>query len=324
MSASLRDLKLFVAAYEERSFTSAALREGATQSGVSQHIAKLEALLRVKLFLRGTGGLVTTPAADAYYNRSVEVLRVHEGAHSALESYVRGLHGEIRIGLMPSMTRCVLAPALAKFIELHPNVTVRVLEGYSGVLIQQVKAGELEFAIVPSFSEVVGLKSRLMTMTPELQVSRRNSKKGKDPHVRLAATAPLKVVVPGKGNSRRRALDTYFSSNGVRVDRILELDAMLGTLDFIQNTDWAAILPAIMMSNPADHRAFDIRLIVDPPLTLNLILIEAARRPMSAAAEILLGLIKEETDRLNKPWLVARSNTSFSGKPKNGWRASRS
>jgi DNA-binding transcriptional LysR family regulator len=42
MSGSLRDIRLFIAAYEERSFTAAATRENATQSGVSQHIRKLE------------------------------------------------------------------------------------------------------------------------------------------------------------------------------------------------------------------------------------------------------------------------------------------
>ena len=50
MSASVRDIRLFVAAYEERSFTAAATREHATQSGVSQHIAKLEQHFRVALF----------------------------------------------------------------------------------------------------------------------------------------------------------------------------------------------------------------------------------------------------------------------------------
>ena len=44
MSGSLRDIRLFIAAYEERSFTAAAIRENATQSGVSQHIRKLEEL----------------------------------------------------------------------------------------------------------------------------------------------------------------------------------------------------------------------------------------------------------------------------------------
>jgi LysR family transcriptional regulator, nitrogen assimilation regulatory protein len=45
MKATIRDICLFVAVYEELSFTAAAEREGATQSGVSKHIGKLEELL---------------------------------------------------------------------------------------------------------------------------------------------------------------------------------------------------------------------------------------------------------------------------------------
>ena len=55
MTESLRDIRIFVAAYEERSFTAAAVREHATQSGVSQHIRKLEEGFRVKLFSREKG-----------------------------------------------------------------------------------------------------------------------------------------------------------------------------------------------------------------------------------------------------------------------------
>ncbi|HIC67388.1 MAG TPA: LysR family transcriptional regulator, partial [Paracoccus sp.] len=44
---SLRDISIFVAAYEERSFTAAAERENATQSGVSQHMRNLEYMLGV-------------------------------------------------------------------------------------------------------------------------------------------------------------------------------------------------------------------------------------------------------------------------------------
>jgi len=61
---SLRDIRIFLAAYEERSFTAAAIHEHATQSGVSQHIRKLEEGFRVKLFSRAKGQVSPTPAAD--------------------------------------------------------------------------------------------------------------------------------------------------------------------------------------------------------------------------------------------------------------------
>lgn len=302
MSGSLRDIRLFIAAYEERSFTAAAVRENATQSGVSQHIRKLEETFGVKLFSRDKARVMPTPAGDGYYQRCIDVLRAHEAADRVARSYATGLDGEIVIGLMPTMTRCALAPVLAKFIEAHPNLVVRVVEGYSAMLTQRVQANELDFAIVPAFSGGSGLKSRLFMRTPELLVS---SARSGLPHLkplRLSKLGPMKLVVPGQANTRRRLLETYFASNGVKVERLLELDAMLGTLDFISRTDWMTVLPGLMMADDNEPRLFTINPIVDPSFMLDLVLIEPSRRPISARAEAFLDLLEEEAIRLNRRW----------------------
>ena len=305
MSGSLRDMRLFVAAYEERSFTAAAARENATQSGVSQHIRKLEESLRVNLFARNRGRVIPTPAGDSYYQRCIEVLRAHEAAGRTVQAYARGLDGDIVVGLMPTMTRCALAPVLAAFIEAHPNVAVRVVEGYSAALTQQVQAGELDFAVVPAFSGAPGLKSRLFLRTPELLVSGPRSRLSHGEAVRLADLGRLKLVVPGKANTRRNLLETYFASNGVAVERLIELDAMLGTLDFVQRTDWMTILPAIMMADDGEPRPFTVSRIVEPIFSLDLVLIEPSRRPMSPAAEAFLTILDRESATLNARWVEA-------------------
>ena len=263
MSGSLRDIRLFIAAYEERSFTAAAVRENATQSGVSQHIRKLEETFGVKLFSRDKARVVPTPAGDGYYRRCIDVLRAHEAADRTVRGYATGLDGEIVVGLMPTMTRCALAPVLAKFIDTHPNLVVRVVEGYSAMLTQRVQANELDFAIVPAFSGGAGLKSSLFLRTPELLVSSTRSGLAQLAPLRLAELGPLKLVVPGQANTRRRLLETYFASNGVQVERLLELDAMLGTLDFISRTDWMTVLPGLddggRQRTPALHHQSDRR-----------------------------------------------------------------
>ena len=302
MSASLREIRLFVAAYEERSFTAAAKRENATQSGVSQHIRKLEDSLRVKLFARDKGRVVPTPAGDSYYRHCIELLGTYERATSAVQRHGKGLEGNIVIGLMPTMTRCALAPVLARFIDEHPNVVVRVVEGYSASLTGQVLAAELEFAIVPAFSGAPGLKSRLFLRTPELLVSGARSPFTHLAPVKLAELGPLKLVVPSKANTRRRLIETYLASNGVEIERLLELDAMLGTLDFVARTDWMAILPAVMMAAETRPRLFTVNPVVAPPLSLDLVLIEPSRRPMSAGARAFLEMLDEECAQLSRRW----------------------
>ncbi|MFC7398439.1 LysR family transcriptional regulator [Chelatococcus sp. GCM10030263] len=305
MIESLRDIRLFVAVYEERSFTAAAERENATQSGVSQHIRKIEERFGVRLFERGSGTVTATPAGDSYYRHCIEVLRMNEAAKRAVMSYGAGLDGEIVVGLMPTMTRSVLAPALARFVEVQPNVIVRIVEAFSAVLTQRVQTGELDFAIVPAAPGTVGIKSRLFAQTREVLVS--GAKRGLRhmTPVRLADLGPLKIAVPGRQNARRWNLETYWSSNGVIIERLLELDAMLGTLDFVASTDWVTILPGLMMAQDAgspDARSLVVNPLADPPLGLDLVLIEPARRPLSAAAEAFLDILDEETRRLTAPW----------------------
>ena len=72
MRQNPRSIQLFVAAYEEQSFTVAAQREHATQSGVSQHVSDLEDSLGVKLFFRSVGSVHPTPAGTAYYSACIE------------------------------------------------------------------------------------------------------------------------------------------------------------------------------------------------------------------------------------------------------------
>ena len=141
MSDTLLRLRLFAAVYEERSFTAAAERENATQSGVTQHVRKLEDAHGVSLFVRDGRTVRPTPAGDAYYGHCIEVLRAHERSRSAVREFKDTLSGEVVVGLTPTTTRGVLAPALARFVQSHPNVVVRVVDAYSDIVTDKLRTG---------------------------------------------------------------------------------------------------------------------------------------------------------------------------------------
>jgi LysR family transcriptional regulator, nitrogen assimilation regulatory protein len=308
---SLKDIRLFVAVYEERSFTTAALREHATQSGVSQHIRKLEEALGVQLFSRDKGQVSPSPAGDSYYQHCISVLRAHANATSAAKLYAKGLAGSIVVGLMPTMTRCMLAPVLLEFAAAHPNTTVRIVEGYSAPLTQQVRAGELDFAIVPALTPRPGLKSRLFLHTPEVLVARAGpaghgppaSKWLHQQPVSLASLGPLQLVLPSKSNTRRQLVETYCGANGIEIARLIEMDSMFGTLDLVARSDWMTILPGIMMAADDPAGQFRVAPFKDPPMMLDLVLIEPSRRPLSEFAQAFLQMLEAEAARLNARWL---------------------
>lgn len=297
MVDTLLRIRLFVAAYEERSFTAAAAREHSTQSGVTQHIQQLEDHFGIKLFLRGAGGISPTPAADAYYRSCLDVLRGHEQSRGRIEAFKGGGAGRIAVGLTPTNTHAALAPALDAFVAQHPNVVVQIVDAYSDVVIEKVRSGELDCCVVPGVHHLLGMRSEFFASSPEFLVCSAQTplrvRHGKP--VDLGKLGPLKIVMPTKAQKRRGALDDYLASVGAVVERRLEIDTFLGTLDFVARSDWVAIYPGVTMLREFDRKTLLIASLANPPLTVELFRIERTRDPPSAMALAFLDLLQKET-----------------------------
>jgi LysR family tcuABC transcriptional regulator len=184
----------------------------------------------------------------------------------------------------------------------HPDVKLRIVEGYSGVLTERVLAEDLDFAIVPTFEGRVGLRSRLLARDREMLLS--GPARGFAPlqPLRLADCTPLRIVVPGLPNIRRRNIETYFQTNGVVVEDMIEMDAMIGTLEFVAATDWVAVLPGLICVNDIGRNDLVINPIADPPLYAEFVIIEPARRALSVQARLFLQRLEAEVARVRGVW----------------------
>jgi LysR family transcriptional regulator, nitrogen assimilation regulatory protein len=301
-SIALRQIRAVIAVCEEGSFTRAAERENATQSGISQHVATIERALGVRLFERSASGVTPTPAGLRYYKRCVEAVGLLDSAQEEAKTPAGSVNGELRIGLMPTFTRAVLAPTLEHFVPRHPDVRLHVVEGYSGLLTEMVLADDLDFAIVPAFEGQIGLNARLLVRDREMLLSGPGRGLAPLTPVDLRGCRPFKVVVPGPHNIRRRNLETYFHTHGVKVDAMLEMDAMIGTLEFVARSDWVTVLPSLIAVNDLGKSELTVNPIADPPLYAEFVLIEPARRPLSVQARLFLERFEAEIAHIQTIW----------------------
>ncbi len=301
----LRQVRAVIAVCEEGSFTRAAERENATQSGISQHVAAVERSLGIKLFERSAGRVVPTPAGLRYYKSCVAAVGALEHAAEEARSLGGAVTGELRIGLMPTFTRAVLAPVLEDFVPRHPDVRLHIVEGYSGLLTEMVLADELDFAVVPAFEGTIGLKARLLVRDREVLLSGR--KRGLTPlaPVRLNEIRPLKIVIPGPDNIRRRNLETYFQTHGVEVDALLEMDAMIATLEFVARSDWVTVLPSVISVNDIGRNEIVVNPLVEPQLHAEFVVIQPTRRTLSTQARLFLERFEAEVAHIHEVWDAA-------------------
>src|SRR6185312_7084676 len=101
-----------------------------------------------------------------------------------------------------------------------------------------VAAGGLDFAIVPRAPRREGISTRWLGTDRELLVCRAGTDLQHLAPVRLADLGPLRLVMPARGNARRDAFDNYAELHGLQIQSLLDMDAMIATLEFVANSDF--------------------------------------------------------------------------------------
>lgn len=116
-------LWMFAAVAESGGFTAAAERLGVAKAKVSLAVSRLEADLGLALFSRTTRRVALTDAGQALYEQCVPGLRsVQEGL--ALAAGPALLGGTLRIGAATDYSAHHLAPAVAAFAKVHPQLQI--------------------------------------------------------------------------------------------------------------------------------------------------------------------------------------------------------
>ena len=290
----LNQLNFFVAVYEEGSFSGGAKRVNATQSGLSMQIRDLETRYNVTLLNRSSTGVTPTEAGRVFYEKAIEALRTAGEAEETLRRVAGEVSGQIKVGIIPTFTRSVLSPAVVRFSKAHDLVRLSVTEAYSAQLTDPVARGEFDFAIVPAFEEQPNIRSTMLGTDREFLVGAPGPQHLQP--VRLQDIQPLRLVLPSGANARRQRIESYFRREGIRISELLELDAMLATLDLVANSDWLTILPGILCYADIDGARRSLRPIVEPTFPVTYYRIEPATRPLSEAAETFASMIDDELD----------------------------
>ena len=83
---------------------------------------------------------------------------------------------------------------------------------------------------------------------------------------------------------------------------MMEMDAMIGTLEFVARSNWVAILSGLICFADIGKRERVINPIVDPPLIAEFVVISAARRTLSAQARLFLADFEAEIARIQNVW----------------------
>lgn len=147
MNITLKQLRVFCALYELRSFTAAARAAFVTQSAVSKLCAELEAEIGQPLFERSTRSVTPCEGAAQFYAYAQEILGTVRAAERSLQGMRSLEKGMIGIASSPMMMVGLLGKTMAGFHAEHPGVKFELHELSTDATIDYVRHGRVDFGI---------------------------------------------------------------------------------------------------------------------------------------------------------------------------------
>lgn len=213
----LRQLEYLVAVAEEANFTRAAERVHISQSGVSAQIRQLERELGVELIDRSGRTATLTHAGRSAIAHARSALASAEAIRDTANDIADLVRGNLSVGMLSACTIPPLFNALATFHRDYPGVEITLTEDNADRLVDTVRAGEIDTALVATAharpKDVDGLTiatDRLVALFPAghpLDSLRR---------CRLADVCAHPIICMPSGSGIRSALDLACAAHRVR------------------------------------------------------------------------------------------------------------
>jgi DNA-binding transcriptional LysR family regulator len=287
----LRQLEYFVAVVEESNFTRAAERVRVAQPAVSAQVARLERELGQRLFDRSRRQVRLTAAGQVMLPFARIALSAVADARTAVEEVGDLVRGAVTIGTVTAHN--VDIPALlARFHKAHPGVEITLCTDDSAALIDRVRSGRLDLAIVSVGSDEVPAELAVQTATDEAieAVVGPGDRWWGRRSVRLTELAERPLIALPVGTGIRRTLEEACAAAGVAPRVALEASNPVELADLAEHGLGVAVVPESVSRGRRDLHAMTI----SPRLRGRLVLAWRSSGPISPAARVLIAMARKQ------------------------------
>ena len=296
-----RQLRYFIAVYEQRNLSRAADQVNVAQSALSHHIANLEAEFATPLFERKPRGMEPTAAGERLYEHARIILRAMAAAEREIKEGGGAIAGDISIGMANSGMKAIGVPLMRTVLTKYPNLKLSLTESLSGATLLHLMASEVDLALVynpPSEKDLIAepvLEEQMFCVGTETLIG-----KSRAP-IRLEEVAQLPLILLRQGLSARALLDDPVPLKRLEANAIMHLNSTSGMIGALTAGLGCTIATIHFAKEPLTARILVAREVIDPQLTRTLYLCRLRNRPMTYVMEemrrLMLALIAEQVGR---------------------------
>ena len=242
----LQQLRYVVAVAEEANFTRAAARCFVVQSALSHQVKALETELGVTLFARTSRRVELTAAGAAFLQAARASLEAADRAAADAAAATGLIRGELRVGVIPTVTAVDVPGALGRYRRAHPEVRIALQVVGSDAQEVAIGRGELDIGLLglPANRPPRGVAWRTLGTDRHVAVlSSEHSLAGRE-EVSLRDLAEESFVDFSTGSPGRTQSDLAFEAAGIGRDVAFEVMATDLMIDLVRQNLAVVLLPS--------------------------------------------------------------------------------
>lgn len=279
-------LRSLLAIAEHGGFGRAAAALGLAQPSLSRHIALLEQEVGRPLLYRHGRGARLTQDGQRLAEAARPLLEALGNLPSVLDDPVP--RGQVVLGVPTFMSVHLAASIFGDLRQRHPQLRIRLVDGFSGFINQWLTEGRLDIAILYDSQRSRSILAEVLAEEELLLFARR-------PRLRdLPATGPvpigalagLELILPDRQHGLRRALQRA----GAQPDpaRLLEVDSLTAIRTLVERGIGWSVLPRAALTRELADRRYVLRGIGEPPLRARMMVAISPARAMTPALRAVL------------------------------------
>ncbi len=249
----LRQIRHFLAVAEEENFTRAAQRCHIVQSALSTSIKTLEEELDTALFIRTTRQVKLTTAGRALM-RSAELAMHHlDKGLEEVKAITSLKRGTLSIGSVQSLPPFINLPAaLSTFLKGHPDFEVKLCQGSSASLNEQLLNQQIDLALMPLEEVAPQLAHRIVACDSIVVAFFNSHPLSALEQVTLAQLSDYPFIDFESGHGTRKLNDRGFSAQNLTRRIAFEVSDLDTLLNLVGENLGIALIPKAVVNLRSD------------------------------------------------------------------------
>lgn len=163
---TITQLIYVLAVAEHKNFTLAAEKTFVTQPTLSMQIQKLEDELEVQIFDRSTKPIQPTAIGQVIIQQAKKIVNESDRIKDLIDLEKGFIGGEFKLGMIPTIAPTLLPMFLKTFLNKHSKVNLIIEEYTTEEIIQKLRNGYLDAAIVATPLHETDIKEKVLFYEP--------------------------------------------------------------------------------------------------------------------------------------------------------------